>query len=81
MRSEEVIRARTNGPIAHGERANFPVPNAQQRLEDQLTVRQKSLLYWTHRADGKTTVLLLAVLERWFAVAGIKTGQPSFRFI
>jgi len=64
-----------------GERANFPVPNAQQRLEDQLTVRQKSLLYWTHRADGKTTVLLLAVLERWFAVAGIKTGQPSFRSI
>jgi len=24
---------------------------------------------------------LLAVLERWFAVAGIKTGQPSFRSI
>jgi len=59
-----------------GERANFPVPNAQQRLEDQLTVGQKKLAaLWTHRADGKTTVLLLAVLERWFAVAGIKPGH------
>src|SRR5215471_13028481 len=39
-----------------GERAIFPVPNAQQRLEDQLTMRQKKLaVLWTHRADGKTT--------------------------